>query len=472
MADRMPRLTRAELTRIHESAIWILNWTGVVFHHPEAVEIFRQHGFKTDGHRVYFEESQVEEALDTAPSEFTLTGRDPERSVTVGGPRSVLLPCYGSPFVVEPDGGRRPGTLRDYQDLVKLVQTSTHLDMNGFFMVEPQDLPVKDASLNMTLANLLLCDLPFCGSPNNRKDAREALELSGLAFGGKKAMRETPRVFSVASSLSPLQFSPEMCAAMIEYATWGQPMVVANLVMSGTSGPIGLAGTLALALAEVLAGIVFIQLVNPGNGVVMGTTSCPTDMRTGSLYLGAPETSRITSLWAQIADYYNIPSRSGGCLTDAHRADYQAGSESALLLATTIRAGIDLVVHACGILSSYLAMSFEKFILDEELCGETRRLLEPIDLSDQVMALQEIDQMGPGGHFLTHPQTFHRFRYDIYQPEVLTDRSYLSWLGSGSRTAEKVAADKLQERLDRYVKPDIDPGLERDLRRYVAEHTG
>ena len=174
------------------------------------------------------------------------------------------------------------------------------------------------------------------------------------------------------------QLTREMLDALMEYARWRQPVVVAALAMAGLTAPVTLAGLLAMQNAEILAGLTLAQLVRPGAPIIYGSTSSPMDMRTGGLSIGAPELSMIVSCTAQMARFYQLPSRSGGGLTDANFPDAQAGIQSAMALITAARNGINFILHACGILSAYVAMSYEKFMIDEELCGITKKLIEPI----------------------------------------------------------------------------------------------
>jgi trimethylamine--corrinoid protein Co-methyltransferase len=319
MYDRMQTLTDEQITGIHDASMRLLQNTGVAFKDGEAVEIFKKNGFRTDGGTVYITEQQVRKALETAPAWFTVTARNPDRSVEIGEEAYVFAPGYGAPFVMSADGGQREATMEDYDSFCKLVQTSPCIDMNGFMMVEPSDVPAATAHLDMILSNLLLCDKPFMGSPVSKQGVRDCMEMASMVWG--KRASEQPVSVSLINSLSPLAFSEEMAGSLIELARHGQACVVAALIMAGSSGPITVAGVLAQQNAEILAGLALAQLVRPGAPVVYGSTSAPTDMRTGALSIGAPELSIFVSCTAQLARFYNLPSRSGGGLTDAHAPD-------------------------------------------------------------------------------------------------------------------------------------------------------
>jgi trimethylamine--corrinoid protein Co-methyltransferase len=469
MFDRMQTLSKEEMTRIHDAAMEILRDVGVAFHEPDALEIFKKHGATVEGDVVRLDEEIVMRALEKAPSRFYLTARDPSRSVSIGENDFVLVPGYGAPFIITPEGEQRLGTLDDYNNFCKLVQTSKHLDMNGFLMVEPSDMPPETAHLDMMFSSITLCDRPFMGSPLSRQASRDAVEMAAIAFGGKEKIEKDPVMLPIISVIAPLRYSQEMASSLIEFARAGQPILDASLVMAGSSGPVTLAGVVALQNAEVLAGLTLAQLVRPGIPFIYGATSCPIDMKTGALAIGAVENAMLVSATAQMARFYNLPSRSGGALTDAHFPDIQAGMESALSLFTAVRCGINFVLHACGILGSFVEMSFEKFLADEELCGMVRRMHQPADLSDEAIDVPMIKKVGIGGQYLTQPKTFRLCRTEFFLPDLSKRQSYDSWKGTGRKRLDQEASEVLARRLDGYEKPDMDPAIERDLARFVAK---
>jgi trimethylamine--corrinoid protein Co-methyltransferase len=258
-----------------------------------------------------------------------------------------------------------------------------------------------------------------------------------------------------------------MTASLIELARHGQATIVASLIMAGASGPVTLAGVLALQNAEILTGIALSQLVREGVPVVYGSTSSAMDMKTGALSIGAPELSKNVNYTAQMARFYNIPSRSGGGLTDSLYPDAQAGAESALALYTAARNGINVILHACGILGSYISMSFEKFMIDEEVCGMVRQMLKPIDITDESIDIDMIAKVGPGGQYLTNPKTFKLCRTEFFLPDLMARTNYDSWTASGKKKIHQLADDKVSQRLAKYEKPDIDPAIELELTEYV-----
>jgi len=284
----------------------------------------------------------------------------------------VFAPGYGAPFLVDARAGRRAPTMADYHDLVKLAHALPNQDLSGHLLVEPGDLHGDTAHLQMLHAHMIHSDKPFIGSAAGKRGALHTLEMARILFGGDLDDRAV--TISLINSLSPLAYSTEMLEALVEFAGARQPVVIAALMMAGSTGPITLAGVLAAQTAELLAGVTLTQLISPGTPVVFGSTSTNIDMGSGALAIGSPELSMLIAAHAQLARRYGLPSRSGGALTDASYPDAQAGFESMMSLLTTVNSGVDFVLHSAGILSSYLAFSYEKLVLDDEMCGMVRRL--------------------------------------------------------------------------------------------------
>ena len=176
---------------------------------------------------------------------------------------------------------------------------------------------------------------------------------------------------------------------------------------------------------------------------------------------------RTFTWWPRWQDYYNLPSRSGGGLTDALATDAQAGVESAFALYTAARSGVHFILHACGILGSYIAMSYEKFLLDEEACGMIRSMQKPLALTDETIDLDIIKQVGIGGQYLTHPKTFQLCRTEFYMPTLMSRMNPESWIKAGRRSIDTVAEEKVAQRLGTYEKPEINPDIEKALTQYV-----
>jgi len=467
MIVRLPNYSKKELTHIHDASMDLLKNIGVAFKGDEAPEIFKKNGFKVDGNTIFFSEKQVRQAVESAPARFEVAARNPANSVSIGGDSVSFAPGYGAAFIITRDGEQRKATMADYDMFCKLVQTSRTIDITGFLMAAPSDLPTETAHLDMLYSNITLCDKPFMGSPLSRAAAEDCIEMAGMVWGSNEKLTQTPVTVSLITPLSPLQYTAEMAGAIITLARYNQACILSALLMAGSSGPLGLAGALVQQNAEILAGVTLTQLVRPGAPVIVGGMSSILDMRTGTLSMGAPEIARISSATIRMAKFYNLPARSGGAVSDAHFPNAQAGFESALNLSAALQNGSNFILHAGGILGAFNAMSFEKFIIDEEVCSQILESLKPITISDESIDLDLIKEIGIGGSYLTHPKTYDQCRTAFYLSNLVNRNGFSGWQEEGAKHPTDRAAEILNERMSEYVKPDIDPQLEKDLLSYI-----
>jgi trimethylamine--corrinoid protein Co-methyltransferase len=442
---------------------------GVSFPHEDVLTIFDEHGFRTGGQKVFFKEQQVMDTLASVPRPFTIHAPNPDKSVVVGDGSPVFAPGYGAPFLVDYETGKREPTMDDYEDLVRLADALPNQEMSGHLLVEPADVPSEAAHLLMLKAHMLHSDKPFIGSTEGAVGARHTMGMAKILFGGEIGDKSV--TVGLINSLSPLGYSDESLSALLVYARHRQPVILAALAMAGSTGPITLAGLLAMQTAELLAGVVLTQLVNPGTPALFGSTSTNIDMRTGALAVGSPECSLMISAHAQLARYYGLPSRSGGSLADASFPDAQAGFESMGTLLTTVNSGVDFVLHAGGILSSYLAFSGEKLVLDDEVCGIMRRYEEGIDVAPETLAYDVIANVGSDGNYLMEMHTVERCRTEFWTPAVVDRAGLEEWMAGGRERAVDRAHQRCQKLVAEHEDPPLDRTTVRQLETYVEEHT-
>jgi len=465
-SDRLPYLSREQLNHIHQASMQILKRIGIQFNHSAANEIFSRNGFKVDQCNVFLGETEVLKALETCPSEFIIYGRNSQYDVHVGGDHFVLLPTGGATMVMENDKQLRPGSIADYENCCKLVQTSKQLDMNGFIMVHPNDIPAKKAHLEMIFRNYLLCEKPFITATHSSLAAMEALEMADIVWNGRDRLVKRPVMVAMATVTSPLKYDEDQIDCILQYAKSNQPIVLITMPLAGLTGPLNLLTLMSQVNAEILAGIVLVQHISPGTPVIYGSFASPIDMKTMIPAMAASETVQLSFMAAQMAKFYRLPCRTGGALTNAQVADYQAGVESSLLLSTALRAGANFVFHACGLLASGSSMSFAKWLLDEELCSQIRRIFKPLVVENDAIDIADIEEVGIGGSFLTHDTTLKNFR-QLSSSDVFYRKKYSNWVIEGAAYADQATNIYLKKRLQTYCQPSMDQGLKQELQEYI-----
>jgi trimethylamine--corrinoid protein Co-methyltransferase len=457
-------LDQAALDKIHSHSLEILRDIGIRFPCEKALTRFKKHGFKVDGSMVHFEVKDITNALKTVPAAFTIESRNPSCNIRIGESNYVMAPGYGPPFIIEPTGEKRNATLADVQKFCKLVQTSKYLDFNSSIVVQPNDVPSQTAHLDLLLATMTLTDKPLMGSTASERAAQDSLKMAEIIWGNL----DRPVMLSLIDSLPPLQYAPESVAALMVFAEAGQPVIIHSACSLGSTGPITMAGSLVISNATTLAGICLSQLINPGTPLVYGLGGSPTDMRKGAYVNASPEDAKHVAISSAMGKYYNMPCRGQGALTESFCLDYQAGMESAIMLTVAALSGVHVGLHNCGTYGSMLAMSYEKFMADEDLCGALKKLMKPVELTDDAFALDLIKEMGTTGNYLMQSHTLQRCRDEFFIPDLGIRTLHNNWLEMEPREITARARQLLETRLEEYEKPKIDPTLEKNLNQYVS----
>ncbi len=458
-------LKENDLEKLHQAVLEVLEKNGVEFHSPEAREVLQKGGAKVEGDKVFFPPELVMEQVGHAPAQFTLHARNPENNVTVGGNNTVFAPGYGSPYVMDyVKNQRRSAEYKDYVAFTKLCGNSDNIDVVGGVVVEPNDVPDHLRHARMFQAGVKHTDKCLMGSAMGKKKAEETLEMAGIIFGGVDNVRKNPALVSLINTNSPLQFDPRMLEALMVYAKNNQPVLVSALAMTGTTSAVTLAGSLVQQCAEVLSGIVLAQRINPGTPVVFGSASSIVDLRTGNLAIGSPESVKMFSVIAQMARHYDLPSRGGGSLTDALIPDAQSGYESLMVVSNCILSGINFMLHSAGLLENYMTMSYEKFVIDDEILGMTGEYPRVFPVNEDTLAVDTIIDVGSGGNYIAQEHTFKHMK-DMRVP-IISARENYAGVTEFVDTAQR-AHEYCKEVLENYQDPHLDEKVEEELDKYI-----
>lgn len=455
-------LRREELEKLHEATLDVLANAGVKFQHPTALDIFRRSGAKVDGNTVFIHEGMLREAIASIPSSFLLLGRERENDVLIGGSFPVFASSSGCVYAMR---GREKYLAQDddFVNFIKLTETSPVLNVTNYIMVEPQDLPIEKRKLHQVAACLKYSSKPLIGNTLGREITERCFELLRRFYGSL----EPNRLLGIISPISPLLYDEHMLDHVIQYAEAGQPMLFASCSLPGASSPVTLSGTLVIDNAEVLAGIVLAQLIKPGLPVIYGNTSTSCDLRYVSPAIGSPETGLITIAASELSKFYGIPCRSGGTLTDSKLTDMQAGIESAFTIIPALLSGVDFILQACGILDTFNAVSYEKFVIDEETLKMAKRFTAGFEINDQLLGLEMVKRLGPGASFLAEEHTDQHFRSELYLPTLATRLGYAQWEKNGGASIDQRAWKVVEKRLAQYKAPDLTAAQAEVLQQYL-----
>jgi trimethylamine--corrinoid protein Co-methyltransferase len=458
------------LSLLEHNADTILEEVGIEFRgDPDALRLLRENGADVTGELVRFPRGMCRGLIQaSAPRVFTQHARNPQRTVKIGDPYTVLAPNYGSPFVRDLDNGRRYGTIEDFRNLVKLTYMSPFLHHSGGTVCEPVDVPVNKRHLDMVYAHMRYSDKPFMGSVTHPSRAADTVEMAKILFGEDYIQANTV-ILSLINANSPLVWDSVMLGAAREYAQNNQATLITPFILAGAMSPVTVAGTAAQTLAEAMAGMAFVQLTRPGAPVVMGSFASSISMQSGAPTFGTPEPALVLYVMAALARRLGVPFRSGGNLCASKIADAQAAYESAATFQPTILAGVNFVLHAAGWLEGGLAVGYEKFILDNDQCGMASVFVGGVDLSENGQALDAIRENGPGMHFLGNSHTLANFENAFYRSEIADNNSYEQWLEDGGLDAAQRANKIWKRMLNEYEAPPLDDGLDEALLEYIVK---
>ncbi len=469
IGGRYRPLSDGQIQRIHEAALSILERTGVQVEEAEALRLFEHAGAVVDrgGSRVRIPRALVEDAVDRAPSRVILAGRDPRWDLDLEGARVHIGTGGAALNVLEMDTGLpRPAVLRDVAELARLVDG---LDNIHFYLVPvyPTDMGRDEVDVNTYYAGLANTTKHVQAGVYSVQGIRDTVEMCERIAGGAEALRERPIVsFITCWLVSPLKLATDVTALMIETCRQRIPVVLSAAPMAGSTAPVTLAGMLAQLTAEQLSGVVLAQLAQPGAPLLIGPIPATADMQSGRYLAGAAEFGLTNAAMAQMAQFYRLPLYNSAGMTDAKIPDVQAGFEKAMSAVLAATAGSNFIHHAAGMLENMSAVAAEQFVIDNDILGMAMRVVAGIEVNDETLALDVIDEVGPGGHFLMSEHTIRHMRSEFYYPSAVVDRrGWDMWQQDGARGARERAMEIARDILASHRPQPLDSAVDDWIRK-------
>jgi len=456
---------------IHDRAVQYLADEGIRVLLPEARDLFASRGAMVADEMVRLDPDVIRAALSSAPTSFELQAPNPERSVSVGGRSLVLAPVGGPPFVSDLLNGRRAGTLADQENFLRLTQSFDVMALTAP-CVEPDDIALPERHLRSGFATMTLTDKPVFLYARGRRRVRDNFDLVKLRYGIEtdEEFAQTPRCWTNINTNSPRQLDIPMSMGIIDFARMGQPCIMTPFTLAGAMAPVTLAGALVLQHIEVLAAVTLSQMVRPGAPVLYGAFTSNVDMKSGSPAFGTPEAMKGALASGQLARHVGLPWRSSGS-SASNSVDAQAGYETMMNTYGAFLAGANWVMHAAGWQEGGLSASYEKFIVDIEMCQMIAEVCAPVVVNDDELALDAITEVGPGGHFFGTDHTLERFEQAFYQPIVFSRATYEQWAEEGSPRVDERATDRWQQVLADFSPPPIPDDVREAMSDFVERRT-
>lgn len=452
MAEAMLKILDGEQQSLVDRAIMdILSGIGMEVASPEAREFLVGAGCASDGIRVRLPESLVRDCISRVPKSFEVIGLDPSKSVRIGDGRSHIQPMVGRRLILDSDGTRRSTNLEDVGNIISICDTMSRYDIlhGGAVMPQIDGVEAQLAHVAGFVQTLRHTGKPFKGSCRGRQVAQDCLRLADCVA---EASGTPLTLHTTCNLVSPLQIAADMAEGALEYIRAGWPVDFASEPQMGATSPVTLAGTIAQGMAECLAGLVLSQVVNPGCPVFVGTVAAAMDMRYATIALGGIEGALLNAAHAQMAAYYGIPSRGTGSNTNSKTLDFQAGYEKMMTLLIPILAGIDMLFYP-GTLEHAETISLESLVLDDDLCAIALRAQEGLRVTPDLLGVELIAQVGPGGAFLGVAQTAREMFTEHLVHGLWDRRRRADWEAAGSPLSSDIARAEVKRILAEPVNP-------------------
>ena len=457
-------LTNDEIGRIHEASLHILEKTGVKIESEKVRRLLADNGAEVKGTIVRIPRSLVEEAIKKAPKKITLGAREPKYDLTIPSDSLPFIATSGfSPFVEDFETGKkRESTASDLKDFAIIAD---YLDTVDFFwpIVVPRDIPPALQSLYSLVISLENNRKHIQGDAINEKTAKWEIELASIIVGGKEELKKRPIFSTVNCPVAPLTFEKGSSEAMIMLARAGIPVAPMSMVLAGTTGPVTLAGTLAIANAEELASLVIVECASPGAPMIYTTEISSADMKSGEINYTAPEFPLLCAGCAQMARFYKIPNLTADVPLEEIPSDLLSLERNVLKTAMHLMTRTDLSAWL-GSLERAMSASLTQVILDAEACEHAKGYLRKFEVNEDTLALGVIDRVGPRGHFLSEKHTRERFRQEIWIKE-LSSTFILDPVKEGSFLER--AKVKVKEILSTHKAPSIDKDKRREMKQIL-----
>ncbi len=419
-------LSDRDVENIHSTSLRVLEEVGTDFHNADALQVLSREGCRVAGSNVKFPPKLVRKAIESVPSSMIFKARAPAKGLHLGTGLVHIMSAFGASFVREPGTNVvRPARLKDLEDFTRVFDRLECIDC-CLKSVIPQDVPQNHADIYAAYTLFSNTDKNIHISQDCPTDiayiTRKIIELGEAA--ACETGRENSPIFSLGCCPdTPLRYGDAALTRMKIAVEAGIPFLIVSGAIAGVSTPVTIAGLLVIQHAELLAGLTYAQLLNPGCEVAFGSFASSSDMKTGKMRLGSIEQSLIGVATQQLCSHCGICFGYGtGALTDSELLDIQAGYDKGIGLAFQMLGGVDVIHDVSGLLSSAMVMSLEDIIIDHEYARMIARGMKGIEVSTETLALDLIRQRGPGASFLAEEHTLNHFQDEFFLSDILVQK--------------------------------------------------
>jgi len=457
-------LSPDQIEEIHLATLEVLERTGVEVFDREALELLRKAGaLISDGNRVRIPPHLVEEAIRTAPKRVTLANRNGERTLFLEDHKIYFGTGSDCPNILDSFTGERRRFTKE--DVAKAALICDYLPNIDFVMSLGlvSDVPTSVSDRHQFEAMLLNTEKPIVFTAHDSAGMTDILKMCEIVAGGKQELRTNPFVALYAEPTTPLRHTQNAVQKLLLAAERSIPVVYTPCPMAGATAPVTLAGALVVACADTLSGLVIAQLKQAGAPFIFGGVISTMDMRTTILPYGAPELHLMSAALTDIAHYYRLPMFSTAGCSDAKVLDQQAGIEAAISCLMAALSGANLI-HDVGYLESAQTGSYDMIVMSDEIIGLVKQIIKGIEVTPETLAIDLIDKVGPGGHFLAEEHTVKHLHSEHWYPQYLDRWNFQRWADLGKLTLGDKINQKVKQILKEYRPEPLPPKIQKKIK--------
>lgn len=460
-------LSDQEVQQVFETAVRLLSELGMGEVPERLTQDFIRAGACVADERILFPREMIEHAIATAPKQFTLHGRDPDRSIDIGGDRVYFGTGGAAVQTLDIDTAQyRPSTLRDLHEFTRLQDALRNVSWFTRCCVAT-DVPDNfDLDVNTVFALLKNTTKPVATSFTIAAHVAPIVRMLDIAAGGPGEFAKRPFLKAhISPVISPLRYAEDAVDVVYECIAHNIPMSCITAAQAGATAPATLAGILTQSLAETLASLVMVQTIKPGYPMVFSNWPFVIDLRTGAFAGGSGETAVLNAASAQVSNWLGLPSGVASSMTDAKAIDAQYGMEKGITSVTAALAGGNLIYESSGMTASLLGASFEGFVLDDEMHSNSYRALRGIEVSEATLGFETICEAVLGeGHFLGKSDTYEAMERDYFYPSIADRNEPRTWAETGSTSAWERANHKAKQILKEHTPSYLSDEQEAEIR--------
>ncbi len=465
---RYAPLSGSDVEKINEAVMNVLENIGLSQAIPSCVDaVVKGGGSYRDG-RLFFPRSLVEDTIANCARGFTLHAQDPAHDIDISDSRMYFGTAGAAVHIVDVHGREyRDSTLADLYNIARIVDKMDHIhyfqrSIVARDMVEPDDL-----DLNTLYASISGTKKHVGSSWVLPEHVDQALKLLHQVAGSEEAWRARPFVsMSCCFVVPPLRFAEDACACLESAVHGGMPVLLLSAGQAGATSPAAIAGSVVQSVAEVLAGLVYVNMLKPKHPAIFGTWPFVSDLRTGAMSGGSGEQAVLMAACGQMGRYYDLPTGVAAGMADAKLPDAQSGYEKGYTVTLAAHSGANMIYESAGMHASLLGACLESYVIDNDMLGAINRTVRGIDVNDETLSIETMRDVCVDGplHYLGHQQTMQLMQKEYLYPELGDRNSPKEWYEKDRPELLVESTKRVNEILEQHFPDHIDSELDAKLR--------